>query len=229
MADLRAQVILPGLSNKPEDVFVNTFHFSSQTADGAAFDVIKAHLAELYNVGGLGPSGNATPGLAHYMSRTIKRDADAVLIKIFNLADPEPRMPVERRFTLAAAAGDGTTLELPAEVALCGSFYALQNRPRLRGRVYFGPFHALALQDATNERGRPAQLLVESAVVALKRLITKPANTQNLAVRGKADGEPIGDTVLPQRVLRVATAGWVDDAFDTQRRRGQDAMTRTTF
>jgi hypothetical protein len=214
MAVLRAQVVFPGLSNKPEDVVVNTFHFDSASVDDAAVDVIRDQLVEFYNVATTGQTPGG-PNIASYLSQWLSRATNACKIKVYNLADPLPRIVRERSWTLAAAAG--SAIELPAEVALCASFYAGLNRPRYRGRVYLGPFTTVSGSDVVTggpERATPTVALIDSVAGSLKRLILNPL-TQNLAVYSQLDG-----------VARVVTNGWVDDAWDTVRSRGQAATRR---
>lgn len=219
MAIIRAQVVLPYLSGKPEDVAVNTWHFSSGTAAGADLELARDHLVEAYTVAPPnGPSGNALSPLGAHLSNAISRVTFPARIKLYDLAAPMPRPVTEFTFTLPTSINP-TADEMPAEVALCGSFYALRNLPRQRGRIYFGPFTVNATQDEpVNQRAHPRLQLRETIHGLLKRLISKPANTVNLAVYSRMDN-----------VARAVTAGWVDDAFDTQRRRGQDASGRLPF
>lgn len=209
MATLRALVVLPFLSGKPEDVVVNTFHFSSASADEAARTSIVNQLKALYN-------DPVSPGasIASHLSNAINRGANACKIKLYNLADPLPRPVTSYDWTLLPSQTPSGT-ELPAEVAVVGSFYAGRNIPRYRGRVYFGPFHTGVILDAANERSRPGTSLVDSIRFGLGRMMLQGPLTQNLAVFSRVDNE-----------ARTATAGWVDDAWDTQRRRGQDSMVR---
>lgn len=214
MAILRAQVQFQGKSGKPEDVVVNTWHFDSASSDDAAVDVIRDQLVAFYNTATTGtPSGGP---IAEHLSEWLSRTANASKIKVYDLADAKPRVARERSFTLGPSL-TGPPTELPAEVALCVSFYAGQNRPRYRGRVYLGPFVTTANQEETTgggQRSAPTASLVDRCAGALKRLIQDPL-TQNLAVYSEMDN-----------VARVVTNGWVDDAWDTIRSRGQAATRR---
>ncbi len=219
MADLRALVTLPYLSGKPEDISVNVLHFNSASTGEAAADVIRDHVAQLFNVTPpLGFSGNALAPIASFLSNALSRVANACTVKVYDLATPLPRIPIVRTWTLGPATST-TAKELPAEVALCASIFAGQNVKRRRGRIYFGPFTESALEDDSQfQRSRPAVILRDSVFSAVRRMMNLPANTQNLAVHSKADNQ-----------TRVVTGGWVDDAWDIQRRRGQDAALRNTF
>lgn len=210
---LRVQNIFQGKSNKPEDVFVNTFHFDTAGATNADVNVAFDHVVEFFNVL---PGAAPNVKLSDRIGNVVSRNVDACLLKAYNLDDPAPRFPLlTRRWTLLPGAST-TAIDLPAELAVCASFYALQNRPRYRGRLYLGPWTVDSLSEGTEDRAKVGDSLRLSIAAALSRLITKGANTSNLAVFSTVDN-----------AMRVATAGWVDDAWDIQRRRGQDATSRT--
>lgn len=229
--DLRAIVTMPFLSGKPEDVAVNVLHFSSASWDEGAANVIRDHIVELYNVTPPnGPSNNALMPVAGLLSNALSRTANACSIKVYNLADEMPRVPITRLWTLGPSLF-GTDKELPAEVALCCSIYAQVNRPRTRGRIYFGPFAMTASDDdATTQRSRPSLTTRETVGGAVKRLMSKAGNTQSLAIytRGRYTVNKVPQAPVPG-LAQPATHGWVDDAWDTQRRRGQKATLRYAF
>jgi hypothetical protein len=87
---------------------------------------------------------------------------------------------------------------------------------RRRGRIYFGPFRTSGL----NTQGRPAAGLITSLVNAGDALLAA------------SDAAANWQWVIwsPTTGLEVGVAnGWVDDEFDTQRRRGRVPTARTTF
>jgi len=231
MANLRALVSMPFLSGKPEDVSVNVLHFAAQTAGEGAADVIRDHVIQLYNVAPpAGPSGNALGTIAGLLSNALSRTTNACTVKVYDLASAEPRIPIVRNWTLGAST-NASGNELPAEVALAVSIYAGISRPRTRGRIYFGPFHIAATEDdPTNQRARPGVIVRETLGGAVKRLIGLPGNTHNLGVYSRGI-YTVGGVVQPPVAgsMAIATNGWVDDAWDTQRRRGQKATLRYAF
>jgi hypothetical protein len=125
------------------------------------------------------------------------------------------------QFTLGAAV-DGT--RLPGEVAVVLSFHSLltdvpeevgATRPgaRHRGRIYFGPLNTASL-DASTATVEPAtNAALRGAALSFMALTTAPWSQWS-----RADA-----------VMRTITGGYVDNAFDTQRRRGIAATARTTF
>ncbi len=108
---------------------------------------------------------------------------------------------------------------LPHEVALCLSFFAGRNLPRSRGRIYVGPFAIIA-----NSNGRPTPQLRSSIA---DRASNVGRTTENVTwVMVTNGGTPVRKEPAGAKVI---TAGWVDDAFDTQRRRGAGPSTRTNW
>lgn len=207
MARYRIQFTLPSTTLLPRDDVVNTFHVQAD-------DVAMANLCgqaiwdEFYSVVG------------EYVGPQISRSVD-VNVRIYDLADAEPRTPVsDGSAGILAASSDGTAL--PAEVAVCLSLEALQasgaNPQRRRGRLFFGPLNGDALA-ASGSYGRPSASLRGSMTTA-----AEAAGNAIIALGGfwciysRADD-----------AFRAVIRGWVDDEFDTQRRRGRDASSRLLF
>jgi hypothetical protein len=215
VAIIRAQVVLPYLSGKPEDVAVNTWHFNASDASQASMDNARTQLVTFYTtVPPNGPSNSQLSAVGAHLTNALNRTANAAKIKMYDLAAGLPRPVTEYSFTLPTSSSP-TGKEIPAEVALCLSFYGLRNLPRQRGRLYFGPFHDANMEDDTSfQRSRPTLALREALWSAAKRM-AGAVQTVNWAVYSRTSG-----------IAHVVTAGWVDDAWDTQRRRGQDASGR---
>lgn len=108
---------------------------------------------------------------------------------------------------------------LPSEVALVLSFQGERvpgiEQNRRRGRIYLGP-----LQIGMNTSGRPTSTRITTIVNAAKALGDGIASDTG------------GNWVVWSGTSGVSTEvknGWVDNAFDTQRRRGVDATSRSEF
>lgn len=101
----------------------------------------------------------------------------------------------------------------PAEVALCLSYYADTNQPRNRGRVFLGPFSASAIN---GERPEPR---VMNAALAWARAIAAigGGNVANWLQRSATDNN-----------YSAVSNFYVDNAWDTQRRRGAQPNGRLT-
>lgn len=214
--DLFAQVNFHAVSGLPEDTVVNTLYFQAQGADGAE-DVAPDVIADI-ETAFTGDHGAAAGGpVWQHMSTAL---SGLVTVKCYVMSDAEPRVPTaigELDFT----AGDLGTSQLPREVAMCLSFHANYtsggNAARRRGRIYVGPLGSTSniLDTAT---GGPAA----SIITALKDMGVwlRDSLTANAVWCVNSDADS---------TLRPVTEGWVDNAFDTQRRRGQAATARTLF
>lgn len=215
---LRAQVNIPQASNLAADAAQNTLYFRDpgddvEVAADSAHDLITAFYT--------------TFDQSIYSGATT---LPAVTVKYYDLTDPEPRVPVfEAGFTITTGTGAG----YPSEVAICLSFQGEResgvNQARRRGRIYLGPLDA---DVGTTSTGRV--VVAPAAVTA----ITGAASTMATGLGQTAVWCVFSPTTAgPQPwsagVLDVAftpvTNGWVDNAFDTQRRRGTDSLVRTVW
>jgi len=214
MPNYRAQVIFQGRTMVPEDRFVNTFHFSgvgNKVTDGTT---IAARLAALYNTAGGTPAQKIGDCLSPFVDT-------AAEIRIYDLAEPEPRVP----FTVGLTVAPGTTgtVALPEEVAVCVSFKAdPPHTPRRRGRVFLGPL-TNAWLTSPGTSGPPVRLAA-SATARLADLFEThmlvPSNSTTLkwVIHSPSSG-----------LFPIVTSGHIDDALDSVRKRGPDSAARTVF
>lgn len=207
MPDVRAVVTLPMDSGLPEDAAQNVWHFWATSASDAIAAQIAAALKTFYDT------------VDTYLSTLINPVNASV--EFYDLSDPEPRVPYHQ-VNIGADMITSTTA-LPEEVALCLSFQAAAQsgevQARRRGRIYLGPLGQNAL-GATSAGNRPLAAFVTALVNAGDALLT--------ASQAATDW----DWRVYSRVLQQGfnvDNGWVDNAFDTQRRRGVQATSRTTF
>ena len=138
--------------------------------------------------------------------------------KLYDRDDPTPRAPIAEGLWgfMVAPAGN----PLPPEVALCLSFEGLPTsgipQARRRGRIYLGPLDV----DGLAPVGRPTTTVVNRLVAAgeVLRLASVAAASWTWCVFSV-----VNDVNVP------ISRGWVDDEYDTQRRRGRVATVRTVF
>lgn len=147
---------------------------------------------------------------------SLVRTTNGLMWKSYDLADPEPRVPVLVGSATLAPAG---TAPLPPEVSLCLSFQAVkasgQPQASRRNRVFL-PF----LDETQNSTdGRPSPTLVTGVANAADALwdASEAASDWSWIVHS-----PIGGDL-------AIVDGWVDNEWDTQRRRGRPATSRTVF
>jgi len=138
--------------------------------------------------------------------------------KLYDRADPEPRAPKSMgtfNFTVAPTIGPA-----PPEVAMCLSFQGTQisgiPQARRRGRVYIGPLRASTIDG----NGRPA--------VANITQLRNAGEALRVASAAAAAWDWVVWSTVMQEPAPVVN-GWVDDEFDTQRRRGRVPTVRTVF
>jgi len=218
MADMLAQVRLARTTGLPEDLVVNTFTFKTagvQTIAEAASG-IRDRISRFYN----DPVAPQPVSLASRLSDTISKATDAHEIRFYDQNAIGAQIPLAtRRFSIPFTASTA----IPAEVSLVLTMRANLNGvppARQRGRLYLGPFGqaALRLDEAAGEV-RPEPATLDAILRAGLRLITEAdATMPKWAVWSGRDN-------LARLVDRVA----VDDAWDTQRRRGVKPTLRTTL
>lgn len=217
MKVIRAQVTLERDSALPADVITNTWHWysgTSTTAGDTEAIALGGALSTFY--------GSISTRLSAVFTGVGNVD-------FYDLADPQPRVPFA---TYNMTTFTPNTTALPSEVALCLSYEAVPvsgvPQSRRRGRVYIGPLAvATSAVSGVGNDCRPTGACVSNLLSAAAAMtpVTVGADTWSLAVYSptqfQAQGGDAGDSTNP--VYRF----WVDDAFDTQRRRGAPITTRT--
>jgi len=154
--------------------------------------------------------------IAVLMGNMVKA-TDQINWKSYDMNDPEPRAPI---LSASSTINPDNTTTLPAEVAMVMSFQAVKvsgsPQARRRGRVYL-PFIKTS-QNGSD--GRPTSNIITVIANAGDVLVTasKTSTTWKWGVYSPTDG-----------VSRPVTDGWVDNEWDTQRRRGRVRTSRTLF
>lgn len=204
MAALRAQVILHTDDNTPANYITNSWAFVG-TDPGANTTAITTALKDFYD--------DLT---AAYMSSELAQNGHE--IKYYDLPGTAPNYPIEEDTFNLAANPSGSPL--PQECAIVLSFQAPRTpgfpQARRRGRVYLGTWGASA-----NTSGRPTSALltvIATAASTFKTSINAIADDTQWAIWSVADGAAV-----------AVDNGWVDNVWDTQRRRGLLETSRTTW
>lgn len=217
---VRAQCIWNAPSGLPTDRFVTSWAFvritgSIATGGAQQADEVAERLREFW----LEPAGGNI--VASFLPTSIANRG--LEIRCYDLGDPpgnkqagipgrEPRI-----YNFPANFGNASP-SLPREVAVTLSFYARRSTPRTRGRVYLGPL----TQAATD--GTPECKVSEAFRTCIAAAADRLANAE-----GAGDDMNWGVLSPTDEEIRGVTGGWVDDAFDTIRSRGQEAGTRTEW
>lgn len=209
---LAASVTLQSKTLLPEDQVVTTWHFNCTTDASLGALAVATRLTEFYN--NIPTSGTSRP--CSFIPASISTTGG--FIKVYDLSEPMPRPPlVEVPLTLFSAGGAG----YPTETCVCLSYQAGKvpgvPQARRRGRIYFGPLTVATGTADTQDQVRPSAALRNTLALAATDLMNKNDDVS---------------WVVYSRVLGTAATiedGWVDNAFDTQRRRGIDRTARTVW
>jgi len=217
-----ARVTLPYTTNLPDDVAINTFVFDDTTSPGPATSEITDLLVDFYNT-----AQATTLSVGQHISEVVSRSSNVCAISLAEIIDPGPTVDVGPvyyldQFTLAAAHGTGTAVSLPLEVAVVNTIKNDSETAipigRRRGRQYIGPLDILALDTAG-----PYPFLTNGLQLTLAQAsetLRDDASTADVAwqIWSRAAGEAY-----------PVTSGWINNEFDTQRRRGADATVREVW
>lgn len=223
MADklMRAMVTIPLDSGIPEDSIVNVFHF-----DGDDFSNPDAE----YHEGVL----DLLTAFYQAIDTVIfgQNIASPAVLKIYDLRDPTPRVPEYVDEIVLTPLASGIDLTLPNEVSICASFQADavsgQPQARRRGRVFLGPIH-YAAAEMVGSQARPtaaARTAIANACDAMAAGYELPVTG---SVKWSVYSPRTDQTSTIDDAFHDVTNGWVDNAFDTQRRRGGAPTTRTLW
>lgn len=204
MAAVRAQVILHTNDAFPANYVTNSLCFGGSDPIGD-HTAITAAIRTFYGALGASNLSNSIATTGHE-------------VKYYDLPGVKPNYPViEDTFALPAAPSGSP---LPSEVAICISFHGPRTpgfpQARRRGRIYIGP-----LGSGANTSGRPSAGTITAftvAATAFKTAIAALPSDTTWAVWSTVD----------QTAVDIS-AGWVDNAFDVQRRRGIEETSRTTW
>lgn len=224
------KVILPRVTGVPKDQSNNDFVFNLGAAalDEDAVAMLLPVVTAFYNTAGIG----ATQQVAFYIGAQVPRGVP-VQVHFYQVGALDGSVPMGppryiRTFTLGAQGAGGGAF--PSEVALVGSYHAenalvpehgtgpggVKTRPkaRYRGRIYLGPLGNAAGDLSTGEH-RPNVAIMADLKGAMETLAVADVGW---SVWSRVDA-----------TLRLVIGGWVDNSWDTQRRRGPEATSRVQF
>lgn len=195
-------------TNLPEDAMVNTFYFEGSGADPTnVFDMVTDFYEDV-------PTG-ATRSIFGWMGQ--ENVGDELTLTLYDLADSPPRAPIAT--STRTIIGPGTGECLPSEVALCLSYQTSvasgQPQARRRGRIYIGGLLMAASQDS-----RPVSGIITTLACAGRDLIQASNASVSWEWQQYSRTNAAGN---------IVTGGWVDNAWDTQRRRGLAPSARTLW
>lgn len=215
-----AMVVFGSDAADDEGGFVNTWFFEDTVGGrptGDCADDIEFDLDIFYH----SVNTPATKTVTQLMSPAV--DATGAQIKVYNLGQAEPRTPIPRTLALTTPQ---SSQSLPNEVAACLSYHSGEptagggtlDKTR-RGRIYLGPFGTGALKTWATGDG-DAELHAD-LINAIRYSIT--------AMNGSATDMSWRQYSRKENRFAEVRQAFIDNRFDTQRRRGFRAATRTIF
>ena len=241
---LQAVVTLESDSPESSDNIQNTFSIGG-TVTQADVDVtmelaLNAAFADFYNDVPVA----LTASIATHLSPVLNTAASASRLDLYDVTahldgSPHGSPFSSTLFTLGAPGGGGAGL--PSEVAVCVTMAGIGrdvaaveapdgadpgvaiDRPKQRrtGRIYIGPLNTFTLEVVSGVV-RPGPDFIATANSALRQLDdsirTATSGDGFLAVWSRADA-----------AMYEVVESWIDNAFDTQRRRGEGSTARTTL
>lgn len=216
-----AQVVMRPLEPSTNS-FVNTWYFSQDDptdTDAQVADLIRDALDLFYddNVGS--PAGRITPFMSEIIDRT------TVEYRIYDLGQAAPRTPIIRTPSPQWQPAASGTEPMPNECAIVLSYRSGPGGAgggtldrRARGRVYLGPWgHTAVFHTLGNEDAAVSPTLLER-IRDGAQLLTEFAGDVSWLQYSRVNDD-----------FNAVEGGFVDNAFDTQRRRGGAASTRLVF
>lgn len=227
-----AQVARLSVTGLPGDEAENVFHFNSATTGAGTVTEATAIVTALAAFYSTDHSGVGDPVLAAYLSPAW---SETTIVKIYDEDDTSKPKPIlhQGNFTMAFSSDP-----IPENVALCMSYRSTSNAPRHRGRIYIGPLSSLAMdaagttQDAPLTESRPSvnfQTVLAKSGAFLRGTLS--GGVIWCVRSGLGAGSWSAKTKTGTKVVTYepVQAGWVDNEWDTQRRRRIKASTRTVF
>lgn len=233
---LQAVARLPSVSTFPEDTCENVFNigYNSEPSSAEVGDVL-AKVRDFYTVIAAG----AVNRVGFFISESISRVANACSVLGYVTDDLTGATPFGSpvnmiNFTMATVAAGSP---LPEEVALVISYNAdltdvpvsapnpspppatIRPAQRRRGRTFLGPLTGISAIESGN-RIRPTDQIMDDVTIAFAKMasdINDLADVHGFGIWSKTDGQ-----------LYKAIECHIDNAWDTQRRRGPDPTTSFT-
>lgn len=208
---IRAMAVFQGKSGFAEDQFVNTFHFLGDGTYDEDAILAADHVGKFYENVTDPVQFNAIGG---FLSPWIERD---YLIKTYDLSIPPIRVPTNWPHTLPAAISANGP---PEESAVCLTLHGSvpPASARRRGRLFIGPLcNTGIVQSTTAARSGVSTDIIAALTVAAAGLADRPLLTWVIrSTKPTVNYVPI-------------VGGYVDNALDTQRRRGPDSTSRVAW
>ena len=231
MSLIKVQTVLERTSALPEDRVVMDMYFGTGPADQSLVTValIEAALLDFWQ-----GSRTTALSLSGYLATDVSRGVLSAHRRYYGKEPGEADFGSPLIVNGWTPGAPPSATGLPDEACVCLSYHgdltdiseedgATRPASRRRGRIYFGPLYAGAVSTGAGLPTRPLGALVSDLLDAADDLLAASEAAATWSwVCAHASGTA-GWSVVP------VVGGWVDNAWDTQRRRGMSATTRQTF
>lgn len=218
MAELyTAMAVMQGSTGLPEDRFVNTFHFADD-AESMTFDAAADSIAQVLDDFYLQPTTGLHAGVTRTVFGLLSPEIQSLEYRVYRQSDPKPRTAEVRAPGLALPARAAPAL--PEEVAICLTLHTAFRSQRGRGRLYIGPLGSGGSVPYFTQAGKVRVQVLHRGAIAEKAADLK-ANVDTTQLRWVI--------VSSQGPVNEVIGGYVDDAFDTMRKRGTAPTVRTAW
>lgn len=211
---VRVNAVFEAASGLPEDRSINVWHFNCDDAvpGGGITDLANVFdmLEDFYLTT---PTGGAN-STKDWLSKLV---AGPFELKAYNLSDPSPRVPIGTRSLSFTTSGTAMPSEVAFKISAKGVIVSGDIPARHKGGVFIGPLNTAGLDTAT---GRPTAAMILGMRRSLRDLVEASIASINnkWAIYSTADN-----------LAYDVEDGWVDNAFDTQRRRGNAPTARSLW
>lgn len=217
---IRVTAKMPYSAGLNRDVSENTFSFlTTDSLDPTLAATITDRVKAFYNTAAL---GGASHSVSFYISPIVSRTTNActfVVAEVNATTGLQVEDSIEVPWTLGSA--ESSVSSLPLEVAMCVSYSGHPDggflpKGRRRGRIFVGPLTVTAMAGGTDPS--IATTIRNETAAAAAALASSADETAAWVVWSRAANAVTG-----------ISEGYIDNEFDTQRRRGNDATARTTW
>lgn len=218
----RVQVSIPMDSGVPEDAIVNTWHFDDDDDPQVSRPETGASIRDMLDAFYSSIAPNLFPS-------TIGTEFG---LKCYDLTEAEPRQPA---YVDSFDVPSTVNAPMVAEAALCLSFSAAQESgvpaARRRGRIFLGPL-CTSVMETVNSAVRPKETVrqtIADAAAVLQAGHQHPLESTRRCRWSVFSPSTLRDGANIGEAFNDVLTGWVDDTFDTQRRRGPAPSSRITW